>query len=416
MNLYYSIFLVIISIIIYCIWNIEVSIPKELQGWVMITFLTPVFNMFLNSKTIITTFKNCICYSHTWKSEDSNNIIDWINNYCLKNCIWKQETYTKINDKNQKMEYPIEWCIIKYNNKLLWVYLACPKKEDGLFSQTISIYSLLKIDWNLFLQSLENSFNEFTENKLITHEYYHKYSLKWNSSIKNINNSIDKSWCFGNPEKEKCWDILEKFLSNDTKVLYDKLNQQHKCSFLISGKPGTGKSNFLYLFANYYVKFENKPIYYLDPQKLDNMDFFKVITKIENAFILVDEFDKKIKLTKEDYPDLTEDERKQLSYSVNLYPTIASWQNILDNCSNNIIWWFTTNNREHLEKINHGSLIRKGRIDYEFNFDDNSQKEKELILHKFAPDINIDKLDDDMTIAEIMNFIKDHKMKEILSN
>ena len=80
----------------------------------------------------------------------------------------------------------------------------------------------------------------------------------------------------------------------------------------------------------------------------------------------------------------TDDEENPYDRSSRM-PSITAWHNIMDSVPGEVLFWFTTNNFEFLKNINHGSLVRKGRIDHIFEFNTITDDEIRRIVNKFSP-------------------------------
>lgn len=419
---------VFISIAVYCISNFRLEIPTELRGWVMITIFTPIVNMLINSQTLIDGFKNCFCYYHTWDSEITPDIVSWLQHYMLNHVRWSQETISEtakgkhvfwwdtqeISMKPQAREIPTGWCCISYNNGMLFVNAPFPSssiyQQRKNIKQKITLYSLTKVDWGKLIEHVRDYyFKEVSEKRMIVYSSRSRWNW-WEQQCIDIRPNVDRSWCFGNAKKECCWDVVEKFFTKETKQLYKKLNKPYNCAFLISGPPGTGKSELLFLIASFLWERLQRPVYILNPAGLDDDGLQIMLNEITSGFVLVDEWDMGIKLSRKEKKRLEkkdkdgEDSDDEIFSTHTTYPSVTAWHNALDKCNNEIIWWFTTNNRDRLGKINHGSLVRKGRIDYEFVFDQITVDELNLIVQKLAPGMEIE-LNDGMTIAEVINQI-----------
>ena len=425
-----------ISLMIYYIYHIQFNIPKELQGWIMITVFTPIINMIINSNNIINSFKKMFCYSHTWDSGTTKEVIEWIEHYLKHNINWSQESITEIaKSKNifwwdskkvanlpQTREIPIGWCIFKYNNKNLFVYSPFPTVTNQfgntIINKTITIYSFNKINWNKFVNNVRDFYyNDVGSSRIMLYTACPRYCY-WEASCLDVRPDVNKSYCFGNDAKEKCWNTVLQFFNPETKIRYKKLGQIYKTSFLIHGPPGTGKSELIYLIAAYMWKTIQIPIYVLNPRGMSDENLQTMLNYISSGIVVVNEFDMGIKLpsknkNKEESKSINDndndndnDNNIEEHFSSDIYPSITGWHQAMDSTSGEIVFWFTTNNYDKLKMINHGSLVRKGRIDHIFKFDKITDDEIKRIVAKFSPDSDLSKIPSGLTIADVIANIK----------
>lgn len=421
---------VITSLVIYYIWNIKFNIPKELQGWFMITFLTPIISSIISSNNIIDCFKKFFCYFHTWNSQATPEVVLWLDHYMKNNITWSQETVTQIaKSKNvfwwdsnkvtnlpQTREIPTGLSFISYKGQYLFVNSPFPttttQSNQTKIHKTITIYSLTKVDWGKFINHVRDYYyNDVSSSRMIIYTSLPRWGT-WEDSCLDVRPDVDRSYCFGNKAKEECWDAVLKFFSPETKTRYKKMGQIYKTSFLIYGPPGTGKSELIYLISSYLWKSIQIPIYVLTPRGMSDETLQYLLGKISSGIVVVNEFDMCIKQpfkkskNKEDEDD-DENENEDLGMSsYDIYPSLACWHHVMDSTPGEVIFWFTTNNYEKLKKINHGSLVRKGRIDHTFKFDKITDDEIKMIVKKFSPDTNLDDIPKGLTIADVIANIK----------
>lgn len=445
---------VLMGIGIYFIWHLNIEIPKELQGWVMMTVFTPIINMLINSRNIIDSFKKIFCYYHTWKTNTTPDVIIWLDHFFRKNVIYAQESISEVaHNKNsfwwnsskvstlpQTREVPIGWCVIKYKNSYLGIHIPFPHGSInwGITNvrKDITVYSFTKINWAEFIHDIRNEyFSYITSKRMIVFNSSSRMG-RWYSIALDIRPDIGPEYCFGNEAKLTCWNTILNFFTTETKERYLRLGQLYKTSFLIHGPPGTGKSELIYLISTYLWKSLKIPVYTLNPQGLDNESLYQMISSISCGIIVVNEFDmavelsssmkKKLnkKLNKKDIEleevieeskadadsitdtDSNSDNEEEKDHSRQIFPTLVGWHNVLDNAPGEVVFWFTTNNINRLRKINNGSLIRKGRIDHIYKFDQVTDDEIKKIVKKFSPDANLNNIPSGLTIAEVIANIK----------
>ena len=423
-----------IYIIIYVILNFSFEIPDDLKGWVMMSVFTPIISMFLNSYTIISIFKKMLCHSHSWDNQTSPDVISWIDHYVKTNTIWSQESITEIaNNKSviwwntynvdnrpQTREIPIGWCIIKYKNGYILSYAPYPTARKLHFAteidKSITIYSFYKINWDEFINHVKDHYyNKIISSRMITYNC-NSNGYTWSDNCLDLRPDVNKSYCFGNKAKEDCWDAVLKFFDPKTKERYRHLGQTYKTSFLIHGPPGTGKSEMILLIASSLWKKLQIPVYMLNPNGLSDSMLQSMINEISTGIVVVNEFDMGIKIDKKMKKKMresnnptsdndTDDEENPYDRSSRM-PSITAWHNVMDSVPGEVLFWFTTNNFEYLKNINHGSLVRKGRIDHIFEFNTITDDEIRRIVNKFSPDADLEGIPSGLTIADVIANIK----------
>lgn len=407
----------------------KLDVPKELRGWFMMTVLTPIVNMIINSNNIIDGFKKLFCYFHTWDSKATKEIVLWLDHYLKSNIIWSQETVTevakskrvfwwnseKVANRSQTREIPTGWCVLKYKGRYLFIHSPFPttttNSNNTNIDKFITIYSINKIDWEEFVNDVRDFYYEdVASSRMILYTSCPRW-LYWQDSCLDVRPDVDRSYCFGNPAKEACWDAVLQFFNPETKIRYKKLGQIYKTSFLIHGPPGTGKSELIYLIAAYMWKIVQIPIYVLNPRGLTDEGLQMMLNKISSGIVVVNEFDMGIKFhqnKKSNFKNEEENdfEEKNVYTTFETYPSVTGWHQAMDSTPGEIVFWFTTNNYDRLQKINHGSLVRKGRIDHTFKFDQITDDEIRRIVTKFSPDTDLNVIPKGLTIADVIANIK----------
>ena len=409
------------------------EIPNDLKGWVMMSVFTPIISMFINSYNIINMFKKILCHFHTWDNQTSPEIITWLDHYVKTNTVWSQESITEtaknksvfwwnsysVDNRPQTREIPIGWCIVKYKDGYILSYSPYPSLSKLMnrieISKSITIYSLFKINWDELISDVKDKYyNEIVSSRMITYNSDQNRYV-WDEVCVDLRPDVDKSYCFGNKAKEACWDAVLKFFDPKTKERYKNLGQTYKTSFLIHGPPGTGKSEMILLIASSLWQRLQIPVYMLNPNGMSDSMLQGMISEISTGIIVVNEFDmairvdkkmkRKMKLGNNPVSDDSDNEEDVYDRS-SRQPSLMAWHNIMDSVPGEILFWFTTNNFEFLKKINHGSLIRKGRIDHIFEFNTITDIEIGRIVRKFSPHTNLENIPPGLTIADVIANIK----------
>lgn len=412
----------------------KLDVPKELQGWLMMSVFTPIINMIINSNNIIDGFKKIFCYFHTWDSKATREVVSWLDHYLKENIVWSQETVTEIAkskrvfwwnsgevaNRPQTREIPTGWCALKYKGGYLFVHSPFPSTTNQYnktsVDKSITIYSLTKIDWNEFVNHVRDYYyTDVAASRMMLYTSCPRWCF-WEDSCLDVRPDVDRSYCFGNPSKEKCWDAVLQFFNPETKARYKKLGQIYKTSFLIHGPPGTGKSELIYLIAAYMWKTVQIPIYVLNPRGMSDETLQIMLNGISSGIVVVNEFDMGVKLPRkkgkkkpvDDQENNEEESDDDNERMFETYPSVTGWHQVMDSTPGEVVFWFTTNNYDRLKKINHGSLIRKGRIDHTFKFDKITDDEIRRIVAKFSPETDLDQIPSGLTIADVIANIKFH--------
>lgn len=415
----------------------KLDVPKELRGWLMMTVFTPIVNMIINSNNIIDGFKKLFCYFHTWDSKATREVVSWLDHYLKANIVWSQETVTEVAkskrvfwwnsgevaNRSQTREIPTGWCALKYKGGYLFVHSPFPSTttqyNNTKVDKSITIYSLNKIDWGQFVAHVRDFYYEdVAASRMMLYTSCPRWCY-WEDSCLDVRPDVDRSYCFGNPAKEACWDAVLQFFNPETKRRYKRLGQIYKTSFLIHGPPGTGKSELIYLIAAYMWKTVQIPIYLLNPRGMSDETLQVMLNGISSGIVVVNEFDMGVKLPRKrwkkksdaegtDGKDEDEDKEEDEDRAFETYPSVTGWHQVMDSTPGEVVFWFTTNNYDRLKKINHGSLVRKGRIDHTFKFDKITDDEIKRIVAKFSPDTDLDKIPKGLTIADVIANIKFH--------
>ena len=428
---------IILSFLTYSIYhgnfvNLYDIIPTELRGWILMSILGPITSNLLSTNSWFLMFQNCFVYSHTWdKQIDGDNSIEWLTTYLMKNKVYSYNSLTKIitsktsfwwddnsksNNRPQIYDIPSGWVVIKYKSNYILTYYPTPTiiNKHHSFDTTnhsITIYSLKKLNWSEFLSAMRDEYyNTIESNKMTIYKNQKEYIGYDSMLIIPTRKDTSINMCFGNKNKEKVWNSVIAFLDPKLKEHYMKLNQTYKTAYLIYGPPGTGKSELLYQIASYTWKDYQKPIYIINPKGLDDYGLDELFERIQSGYVLVDEWDMHL------------DEKGSFDKH-NKYPSLNAWLNLLDRTEGEIIFWFTSNNYEKIQSFNNGALIRPGRIDHVIKFEKMNTIEVFNAWNYFHPgDPMIEKLKseninfDGMTIAQIVNHIKQYKPLETLKS
>lgn len=431
---------IIVLIIQFVMAVVYGKIPENMLGWLCLTVISPLITNYINIDSI----SKLLCYYHNWSNinSESKEVIQWIEYYLRNHVVWKKESITELaltttslywsNTKKynrpQINEFPTGWMVFAWRNQYLVANYPFPESKmfngsgcgQYSYEKKITIFSYKSIDWQAFLDDLQNYYySGLSESRLAVYKIGREWGDHvWMKHVFPLRDNANKTICLNNIDREKCWDSVINFFSADKELHYKKLNQVYKTSYLIEGPPGTGKSEFIFWLASYLWEGYQIPVYILNTKGMDDWTFEKSLSEIQIGFVLVDEWDLMINYsTTKDGKYLSEcelgDDKKDIRKKNADNPSLKAWHDILDRISGNVIFWFTTNNLSSLENINNGSLLRKGRIDHIFHFDNLTRKEAQNLVDYYMPnsytnDDFKDIKDKMFSIGDIIANIKDH--------
>ena len=172
---------------------------------------------------------------------------------------------------------------------------------------------------------------------------------------------LDHIFC---SEKDLIVKDINKFLSNQE--VYKKKGIKLKRSYLLQGRPGTGKTSLVFGIADWL----ERPVYYVNPSAFpEDRAFEQFIHKVvKDSIILIEDID----------IFFTVREGKKRPASKISFQCLL---NVLDgaNSPSQVLIFMTTNHPEKLDS----ALTRKGRVDYSATLDWPDKKQAELFMSDF---------------------------------
>jgi chaperone BCS1 len=176
--------------------------------------------------------------------------------------------------------------------------------------------------------------------------------------------------------KDKILENLEYFYSNPD--WYTSRGLACKQTYILHGKPGTGKSSTIKAIASNF----NKNICIIDLSTMSNKSFEKAMSTIPpNSIVLIEDFDSCSAVhdreTKAQSDNIFDMEMLSLSKILNVLDGVISL--------NGTIIFLTTN---HLEKVD-PAVVRKGRVDYIYEIPYLEDIEIKEYIKLMYPDANI---------------------------
>ena len=285
---------------------------------------------------------------------------------------------------------------IKFENKYL---LGFYKEESGQhigFSQEIyKKYSIKLFITNQSLcQRLVNFSLEKYNEKCLSVGLRYKYSVGnprwayWKDGSFNVPKTND--FC-RNGTMIEFEEKIKEFI-NSKQDYYD-MNIPYKKTFLLYGKPGTGKSRFTKSIARTY----NIPIHelFIGAGYVSDVALKLLLAGMQPGIkmLLVDEFDS----IKTDKKNKTSQEVKMEGVSNAIEPSKSGWNNLLDAEANNglIVVCITNLNLSQLRELYGDAFLREGRFDYKYEF---KFADKDMIEQYFSKhNLNISE--------EVINFL-----------
>jgi len=171
--------------------------------------------------------------------------------------------------------------------------------------------------------------------------------------------------------KDKLIDDMKEFLGEETKEFYKKHGIPYRRSYLLHGKPGSGKTSLIQAIAGHY----ERSVCFIQPtNKKITDDSFKTAMNYlpDSAIVVLEDIDALFQ----------KDRSKEESNSSSL--TFSGLLNALDgvDCANGQIIFITTNFREKLDS----ALIRPGRVDLHVHFPWSTKFQMEEYFRQYYPE------------------------------
>lgn len=182
---------------------------------------------------------------------------------------------------------------------------------------------------------------------------YNAEDAYWDLMNSTIMRSYDSLFLKGK-EKEKLFEYVKDFFSEDTKKDYEKYNIPYKCNVLLYGKPGTGKTSTILTIASYM----NMNIGIIPVSKgLDDMTLVHAMNSVKKNSCKI--------IVLEDVDCLFTDRKTHDTTKNSL--TLSGLLNCLDGLFRNdgIMVFLTANNISFIDD----AMLRSSRIDYKLYYD-----------------------------------------------
>lgn len=316
------------------------------------------------------------------------SITDSINAKYIKTAITQYDIMKDYNyeisyDVYNKLEYRIEPKVdftkpipFRYHN----MYFYVTELEDGIEIRYFKLFN--KVDIKKFLADCKNIHDSINDKINCNNKEYRcmEYIDKTWMRVKRIN-MININTLFWSKDIKTVISDVERFVNN--KKFYLKQNTPYKRSYLLHGKPGTGKTTCARVIAALF----DYDIYCLSFSQigLTDDDIKKAILKVPaKSIILLEDIDASlIKTSKEKNTGYMKDGIIVPQKTI----AISTLLNILDGITTkfNTIFFITTNHLENLKEIFDPAFFRSGRMDiiYEISYLDDDEIEK-FFTHFYA--------------------------------
>lgn len=164
--------------------------------------------------------------------------------------------------------------------------------------------------------------------------------------------------------KERIVKYTDEFLASQKR--YDDLGISYKIAFLLTGEPGTGKSSLIRAIASHY----SRPIHILNLNSVTPSSLTDAFVNSRAAVLVIEDIDSS-SVVKNRKAELSNRETN-LKEALQLL-TLSDLLNAMDGIAgmDDVIVFVTTNHPENLDP----ALIRKGRIDHQFELGKLTDKE-----------------------------------------
>ncbi|ARF08055.1 AAA family ATPase [Catovirus CTV1] len=296
----------------------------------MYYFIENMTNPFYNEVTLDLNSSSVLCYS--------------IKKYLIDVCQNNDEYEFRLIDGDNGPEKIPKYDLYKVMHNNEQIYIDFQDKYINIYTYTYCKY--LQNKNSVLIDFLENNYNKYCTSDSIMITYRQREGV-WSQSI------ISKPCNFNNSnltkEMSDVLDDIDKFKNSEEE--YKEKGVPYRKGYFLWGVPGSGKSTVVEIIAKKY----NLSIYKLDLNS-DDIDGAKVgdlISSVpENSIILIEEFDKQLKLLK--------------SSKINKLSTgaIISSLDGIPRLSNSTILIITSNTDDlNLDPEEKEALFRPGRID-----------------------------------------------------
>ena len=283
----------------------------------------------------------------------------------------------KMKDKQNKVFKVLGngWFKIDYKDESFYIYIKQMGRPQGLAEDTkihteIEIFidkkktDIIDTYFDDASQYYVNTIlDKCNENDKTTIYIWDEY---WETIEKRNMRSLDTVYLGG--LEHKIFDKIKKFLSNETKELYNSLGIPYKQNILFHGYPGTGKSSLIFSLAS-ELNMNVALLHFV--ADMNDLDFMRAMRRIpDNTILVLEDIDVLFESRKKN------DENKSgISFSGLL--------NSLDGLSHvdNQIIFMTTNCKMVLDK----ALVRPGRIDLDVEFKYSTKTQIKTMFEKFLP-------------------------------
>lgn len=234
-----------------------------------------------------------------------------------------------------------------FKGSLMWFNMF--EKEGNATSKVKTGLTIRKLGFSKKkIYDLMDTFNKKKEDTL---DYYQYASDDW-FNLCTLNERPIESIAMEESKKQEILSHIDKFIANED--WYRHRGLSYKLTFVLYGKPGTGKTSLLRAIATHY----RRNVYSINLHEMTDNKFMSALQTVgKNSIVVIEDFDSSKSVRDREAVKKSDDNSIDLETL-----TMSGILNALDgvNGLDDVIIFMTTN---HIDKID-PAILRKGRTDH----------------------------------------------------